>query len=301
MKAVIETHSLTHRFGALPAVRDLNLSVPEGSIFAFLGPNGAGKTTTIKLILNLLHPTEGHATVLGADSTRLGPAEFARIGYVSENQQLPEWMTVQQLVDFCRPMYPTWDADFCSRMLRDFLLPTETQIRHLSRGMRMKVSLLTSLAYRPRLLILDEPFTGLDPVVRDEVIHGILELTEQEAWSVLISSHDIDEVERFADWTGYIDGGTLQVSESTSSLVGRFKRLDCVIHEAAGLPSPTPQSWLLPEINSRSFRVIESRYVTGESESRLLSLFPGASDVTATDLSLREIFVGLTQSSRRNA
>jgi ABC-2 type transport system ATP-binding protein len=301
MNAVIETHSMTRRYGRVAAVQDLQLSVPEGSIYSFLGPNGAGKTTTIKLILNLLQPSHGRATVFGVDSTRLGPAEFARIGYVSENQQLPEWMTVRQLVDFCRPMYPTWDTDFCSRMLKSFSLPTDKKIKDLSRGMRMKASLLTSLAYRPRLLILDEPFTGLDAVVRDEVIHGILELTEQESWSVFISSHDIDEVERLADWTGYIDGGILRLSEPSSSLIARFKRLDCVTPEAARLPSPTPPSWLLPEINSRSFRVIESEYVPGKSESILLSIFPGASDVTATDLSLREIFVGLTQSSRRNA
>jgi ABC-2 type transport system ATP-binding protein len=291
---------MTHRYGKVAAVRDLQLSVPEGSIFSFLGPNGAGKTTTIKLILNLLQPTEGRATIFGVDSTQLGPAEFARIGYVSENQQLPDWMTVRQLVDFCRPMYPTWDTDFCSKMLRDFLLPAEEKIRNLSRGMRMKATLLTSLAYRPRLLILDEPFTGLDPVVRDEVIHGILELTEQESWSVFISSHDIDEVERFADWVGFIEGGRLRLCESTSILQARFKRIDCVVPEGSRLLSTAPQSWLMPEVSSRSFRVIESEYVPGESEKRLAGLFPGAIDVNVTDLSLREIFVGLSQSSRGN-
>jgi ABC-2 type transport system ATP-binding protein len=298
MNAVIETHSVTHRYGKVAAVQDLQLSVPEGSIYAFLGPNGAGKTTTIKLILNLLQPTEGRATIFGVESTRLGPAEFARIGYVSENQQLPEWMTVQQLVDFCRPMYPSWDSDFCSRMLKDFLLPADRKIKNLSRGMRMKASLLTSLAYRPRLLILDEPFTGLDPVVRDELIHGILELTEQEAWSVFISSHDINEVERFADWTGFIDGGSLKVSETTANLTGRFKRLECVTPTDAHLVSPVPRSWLLPEINSRSFRVIESEYVPIDSEKSLAAVLPGATEVTVTDLSLREIFIALTQSSR---
>jgi ABC-2 type transport system ATP-binding protein len=298
MNAVIETHSVTHRYGKVAAVQDLQLAVPEGSIYAFLGPNGAGKTTTIKLILNLLQPTEGRATIFGVESTRLGPAEFARIGYVSENQQLPDWMTVQQLVDFCRPMYPSWDSDFCSRMLKDFLLPADRKIKNLSRGMRMKASLLTSLAYRPRLLILDEPFTGLDPVVRDELIHGILELTEQEAWSVFISSHDINEVERFADWAGFIDGGRLKVSETTANLTGRFKRLECVTPTDAHLASPVPRSWLLPEINSRSFRVIESEYVPIDSEKSLAAVLPGATEVTVTDLSLREIFIALTQSSR---
>jgi ABC-2 type transport system ATP-binding protein len=300
MNAVIETHSLTYRYNREDAVRNLQLSVPEGSVYAFLGPNGAGKTTTIKLLLNLLQPCEGRATILGADSTRLGPVELARIGYVSENQQLPEWMTVRQLVDFCQPMYPTWDRDFCAKMLKDFLLPADRKIKNLSRGMRMKVSLLTSLAYRPRLLILDEPFTGLDPVVRKELIDGILELTEQENWSVFVSSHDIDEVERFADWVGFIDAGRLRLSESAADLSARFKRLDCVVAGDSRLASAAPPSWVLPESLSRSFRVIESEYVPGESEKRLAAVLPGASDVTVTDLSLREIFVGLTQSGRTN-
>jgi ABC-2 type transport system ATP-binding protein len=299
MHAVIETHAMTHRYAKVTAVQDLQLSVPEGSIYAFLGPNGAGKTTTIKLLLNLLQPTEGRATVLGVDSTRLGPAEFAQIGYVSENQQLPDWMTVQQLIDFCRPMYRTWDADFCSRMLKDFRLPPDRKLKNLSRGMRMKAKLLTSLAYHPRLLVLDEPFTGLDPLVRDEVIRGILELTEQEKWSVFISSHDIDELERFADWIGFIDGGSLRVSESTADLCGRFKRLDCVIPAGSRVTSAAPRSWLVPEIHSSSFSFIESEYSTGESERRLATLFPGATDVTAMELSLREIFIALAQESRR--
>jgi ABC-2 type transport system ATP-binding protein len=298
MNAAIETHALTRRFGKTTAVSDLNLSVPEGSIYAFLGPNGAGKTTTIKMLMNLLSPTEGMATVLGKDSTRLGPAEFAKIGYVSENQRLPGWMTVQQLIDFCRPLYPSWDNDLCSRILKELLLPTDRKIRHLSRGMKMKVSLLTSLAYRPRLLVLDEPFTGLDPTVRDELIHGILELTEQQNWSVFISSHDIDEVERFADWAGFIEGGKLRLSEPTADLRNRFKRIDCVVSQGAHLSFPAPDSWLGLESSSRSFRMIESRYVPGDSEDSVRRLLPGATDLNVSDLSLREIFVGLTRAYR---
>jgi ABC-type sugar transport system ATPase subunit len=155
MKAVIETHGLSHHYGKKAAVRELNLSVPEGSVFAFLGPNGAGKTTVIKLLLNLVEATEGRASILGVDSTRLGPAEMAQIGYVSENQQMPEWMTVQALIDFCRPMYRTWDSDFCAEMLRDFRLPADQKIRHLSRGMRMKLSLVSySISNLPSALYL---------------------------------------------------------------------------------------------------------------------------------------------------
>jgi ABC-2 type transport system ATP-binding protein len=300
MNAIITTQAVTHRYGKVTAVQDLQLAAPAGCIYAFLGPNGAGKTTTIKLLLNLLQPTEGRATVLGVDSTRLGPTEFAQIGYVSENQQLPDWMTVQLLVDFCRPMYPTWDADFCSKMLKDFHLPPDRKLRNLSRGMRMKVALLVSLAYRPRLLVLDEPFTGLDPLVRDELIHGILELTEQENWSVFLSSHDIAEVERLADWVGFIDGGRLRVSESAANLCNRFKRLDCVVPAGSRLASAAPRSWLLPEISASRLCVIESEYSAGESEGRVTGLFPGATNVTATDLSLREIFTTLAQTSRGN-
>jgi len=300
MNAIIETRALAYRYGKGAVVRDLQLSVPEGSIYAFLGPNGAGKTTTIKLLLNILRPTGGNATVLGVDSTQLRPAELAQIGYVSENQQLPDWMTVKQLIDFCRPMYPTWDSDFCSKMLGTFCLPPDSRLKNLSRGMKMKAALLIALAYRPRLLVLDEPFTGLDPLVRDEVIHGILELTEQENWSVFISSHDIDEVERFADWIGFIDGGRLRVAKSTADLRAGFKRLDCVVPAGSCSPSATPRSWLVPEINLRSLSVIESEYSPGESERRLAALFPDATDVTATDVSLREIFVALAQSPGSN-
>src|SRR5512140_3128483 len=108
MIPVIETESLTRRFGRTEAVRDLTLSVPEGSIFAFVGPNGAGKTTTIKTLMNILAPTSGRAEVLGVDSRRIGPAQLQQIGYVSENQEIPGWMTVEQLLAYCAPFYPTW-------------------------------------------------------------------------------------------------------------------------------------------------------------------------------------------------
>ncbi len=152
--------------------------------------------------MNLLEPTSGEARVLGVDSRKLGPRERERIGYVSENQKLPEWMTVRQLLDYCRPFYPTWDRDLEASLLKQFELPPERRIRELSRGMMMKAALLTSLPYRPKLLVLDEPFSGLDPLVRDEFIRGMLEVSQQSDWSIFISSHDINEVEQLADRVG---------------------------------------------------------------------------------------------------
>jgi ABC-2 type transport system ATP-binding protein len=224
MPAVIETVDLTRRFGRVDAIEGLNLQVPAGSLFAFVGPNGAGKTTTIKVLLNLLQPTSGKALVLGVDSRRIGPRELARIGYVSENQDLPDWMTVEQLIAYVRPFYPTWDEALCRKLQRDLDLTSRLPVRLFSRGMRMKAALLVSLAYRPELVVLDEPFSGLDPLARDELVRALLELTGGRNWTTLISSHDIDEVERLADSIAFINQGRIFLTESVQDLIGKYRR-----------------------------------------------------------------------------
>jgi ABC-2 type transport system ATP-binding protein len=224
MPAVIETVDLTRRFGKLDAVDGLNLQVPAGSLFAFVGPNGAGKTTTIKILLNLLRPTSGEAFVLGTDSRSIGPRELARIGYVSENQDLPDWMTIEALIAYVRPLYPTWDEKLCRKLQRDLDLTSRLPVRLFSRGMRMKAALLVSLAYRPELVVLDEPFSGLDPLARDELVRALLELTGERTWTTLISSHDIDEVERLADSIAFINQGRIFLTESVQELIGKYRR-----------------------------------------------------------------------------
>ena len=302
MNAVIETAALTRSFGHTDAVQNLSLRVPEGSVYAFLGPNGAGKTTTIKMLLNILQPTAGGARVLGVDSTKLGPAEFAQIGYVSENQELPEWMTVRQLLDYCRPMYPTWDEAFSRKLLTDFNLPEDRKLKSLSRGMKVKAALVSSLSYRPRLLVLDEPFSGLDPLVRDEFIRGILELAEQDGWSIFISSHDIDEVERLADWVGVINDGRLHLSEETESLQKRFRQIEFTANsETTRPPAVMPATWLVPEVAGQNVRFVESGYRPGETEAELRQLYPNAGPVTVSALSLREIFLTLARTFRFQA
>jgi ABC-2 type transport system ATP-binding protein len=302
MPPVIETAGLTRSFGRTAAVRDLTLQVPEGCVYAFLGPNGAGKTTTIKMLLNILAPTGGTARVLGVDSTRLGPGELARIGYVSENQQLPDWMTVRQLLDYCRPFYPTWDDTFCRKLLHDFSLPEDRKLGSLSRGMKVKAALVSSLSYRPRLLVLDEPFSGLDPLVRDEFIRGILELAEQDGWTIFISSHDIDEVERLSDWVGIINDGKLHLSEQAESLQRRFRRIEFSTGAGiARLPASLPASWLVPEVAGLNVGLVESDYREGATETELRALFPNAGPITVEPLSLREIFLTLARTFRFKA
>src|SRR5476651_816920 len=129
---IIETTHLSRRYWRTEALRVLNLVVSTGSVFALIGANGAGKTTAIKVLMNLLEPTSGEARVLGVDSRKLSPRERQQIGYVSENQKLPEWMTVRQLLDYCRPFYPTWDRELEARLLREFELPPDRKIKHLS-------------------------------------------------------------------------------------------------------------------------------------------------------------------------
>ncbi len=179
MTNAIETTNLTRRFGRLEAVDHLTLQVPSGSVYALVGPNGAGKTTTIKLLLNLIRPTQGAARVLGVDSSRLDVPALQRIGYVSENQHLPDHLTTQGLLDYCKPFYPSWDDGLARRLRATLNVPAETRLKNLSRGTRMKAALLSALAFRPDLLVLDEPFSGLDPLVRDELVHGLLELAER--------------------------------------------------------------------------------------------------------------------------
>jgi ABC-2 type transport system ATP-binding protein len=294
MTSAIETVDLTRRFGRLEAVEALNLQVPIGSVFALVGPNGAGKTTTIKLLMNLIRPTHGRAFVMGADSRRLGPRTFERIGYVSENQRLPDWLTPDQLLDYIRPFYPTWDEDLCKKLQADLGLTARTPLRSLSRGTRMKAALLASLAYRPELIVLDEPFTGLDPLVRDELIRALLELPGEHPCTVLVSSHDIEEIERLADWIAFIDRGRLVFAEPVSSLLSRFRLIEVLAPDGV---TPTPVSapgWLLQGTVGRILRFVDTDHASPGAISRITLAFPGA-EIRAVPLSLREIFVALAR------
>jgi ABC-2 type transport system ATP-binding protein len=300
MNPIIQTESLCRRYGRTEAVHDLTLSVPEGAVFAFVGPNGAGKTTTIKTVMNILEPSSGRAAVLGTDSRRLGPAEFRQIGYVSENQDLPGWMTISQLLDYCAPFYPSWDGAFAENLRRRLDLPLGRKLKDFSRGMRMKAALLSSLAYRPKLLVLDEPFAGLDALVRDEFIQGILELAEQSQWSVFISSHDIDEVERLADWIGVINEGRLYLAEPVASLVGRFRQVEATFEGDAVLPRPLPEHWLSPEATGHTLRVVDGRAGEPGGEERVRNLLQGTARVELSPMPLKAIFMALARTFRLN-
>jgi len=207
MSSVIETHDLAKSYGKFGALHGLNLSMPEGSVFALVGASGAGKTTTIKILLNMIAPSRGHARILGVDTRSIRPDSLAQIGYVSESQALPARLRVSQFFDYLRPCYPSWDMQLEQQLRTQLRLPPDRRINELSHGMRLKLALACALAYRPRLLVLDEPFSGLDALTRDEMIREFLR--EPREMSILISSHELDEVERLATHVAFLDEGRL--------------------------------------------------------------------------------------------
>jgi ABC-2 type transport system ATP-binding protein len=233
-----------------------------------VGPNGAVKTTAIKILMNILKPDSGHAEILGVQSRKLAPDDFTRIGYVSENQEMPLWMTVGYFLNYLKPFYPTWDDAYAASLLRQFELPIDRKLGHLSRGMLMKAALASSLAYRPRLLVLDEPFSGLDPVVREDLIEGLIESAAET--TIFISSHDLGDIETFASHIGYLDRGRLQFSEEMTSLSARVREVEVTVEPPAILPGNGhwPTSWLSPQATQSVVRFVETHFdperTTGE-------------------------------------
>lgn len=297
MTAVIRTENLVKKYGRTPVLDGLSMEVPEGAIYALVGPNGAGKTTTIHTLLNLIAPTAGRCEVLGVDSRRLGAQDFARIGYVSENQKLPGWMRVSEFLAYLRPMYPTWDDALAAELLRQFDLPAERKLKELSRGMRMKAALASALAFHPKALVLDEPFSGLDALVRDDFIQGMLERAEET--TIFISSHDLAEIESFASHLGYLEGGRLRFSEEMAALAGRFREVEVTLEAEAAVPAPWPEGWMAPERAGLVVRFVETAYAGAGTEARVRSVFAGARAVEVRPMALRAIFVALAKQGRR--
>jgi len=293
---VIEAEGLCKQFGRNEVLRPVSFEVPQGAIYALVGANGAGKTTMIKLLMNILTPTAGGARVLGMDSRRIAGKAFERIGYASENQELPEAMTVEWMLGYLRPFYPRWDRGLEHDLLRQFELPVDRKLKHLSRGMRMKVAFVAALAFRPELLVLDEPFSGLDPLVRDELIESLLERAPET--TIFLSSHDLAEIESFSSHVGYLEKGRLVFSEEMSVLSDRFREVTVTLPAPTALPAKMPATWLQPETADCVVRFVESRYSEDETGWQLAQMFPAARDVSYEPMPLRSIFLALARTGR---
>jgi len=293
---IVEVHDIWKRYGRFNALQGLEFAVPEGSAFALLGANGAGKTTTIKILVNLLEPSRGTASILGVDSRAISPRELSHIGYVSENQELPGRLTVGEYLDYLRPFYPRWDRALEMSMRRDLQLPANHKIRDLSHGMRIKMALACALPFRPRLLILDEPFAGLDPLVRDELIDGLLHQAGE--LTILISSHELSEIEGLATDVGFLHAGRMMFQEPMSQLTERCREVYVTLDSTARVPDPLPAHWLQARAVGNVLMFVETRFSDDTTGDEVRMLCEGVRRIDTKPMTLRSIFTTLAPAAR---
>ncbi|MGZ3333140.1 MAG: ABC transporter ATP-binding protein [Gemmatimonadaceae bacterium] len=216
--SVIDVSELTRRFGSKTALAAVSLSLPRGAVYGLVGANGAGKTTLIKHILGLLRAERGSVRVFGLDPVADPVGVLSRIGYLSEENDLPAWMRVEELIRYSRAFYPAWDDAYAEELRRAFELDPSAKIRTLSKGQKARAGLLVALAHRPELLVLDEPSSGLDPIVRRDILGAVIRTIADEGRTVLFSSHLLEEVEQVADHVTMINHGKIVLSASLDAI-----------------------------------------------------------------------------------
>jgi ABC-2 type transport system ATP-binding protein len=233
---VVEVEGLSRSYGRKAALDGVSLSVPRGVVFGLVGENGAGKTTLIKHLLGLLKAQSGKVRVFGLCPVSDPVRVLSRLGYLSEDRDLPDWLRLDEMMRYLRAFYPTWDDAYAEELRRQFDLDPRARIKTLSQGQRARVGLLAALAFRPELLVLDEPSTGLDPIVRKEILSAIIRTIAQEGRTVLFSSHLLDEVERVSDHVALIDRGRIVLGGSLESIKALHHRLTLRFDEPLARP-----------------------------------------------------------------
>jgi ABC-2 type transport system ATP-binding protein len=233
---VVEVREVTREFGSKRALDRVSLCIPKGVVFGLVGENGAGKTTLIKHLLGLLRAQTGTVRVFGLDPVAEPAAVLGRIGYLSENRDLPGWMRIDELLRYMRAFYTTWDADYAEQLRAQFNLESGARVKNLSRGETARAGLMLALAHRPPLLVLDEPSSGLDPVVRRDILEAIIRTVAEEGRTILFSSHLLEEVERVSDHLAMMHGGRLVLCGPLEEIKHSHRRL--VIRFEAALAKP---------------------------------------------------------------
>jgi len=287
--AVVAIRNVSRHFGSIKAMDQVDLRVPRGSVFGLVGVNGAGKTTLIRHVLGLLRAETGSVRVFGLDPTVDPVGVLARIGYLAEENDLPDWMRVGELIRYTQAFYPTWDEAYAEHLRRTFDLDPAAKVRHLSKGQRARTGLLLALAHRPEILVLDEPSSGLDPIVRRDILTAIIRTISDEGRTVLFSSHLLQEVERVADHVTMMHQGRIvlsdrleQIKESHRSINVRFEH-----------PQQAPPS--IPGVLAWSGAGHQWAAVVTGTPQRLSQAVSdaGARIVDERSLSLDDIFVAL--------
>ncbi len=225
MRDVVTVNGLSRRFGTKAALRDVTLAVARGSVFGLVGENGAGKSTLIKHLLGLWRAETGSVRVFDLDPVEAPTLVLGRIGYLSEQPDLPGWMRVDELLRYTQAFYPRWDTTYAEQLLHEFDLDVTARVRTLSKGQRARVGLIAAEAHRPDLLILDEPSSGLDPLVRRDILEAIIRTVTDEGRTVIFSSHLLDEVERVSDHVAMLHQGALRLCAPLDDIKAHHRRI----------------------------------------------------------------------------
>jgi ABC-2 type transport system ATP-binding protein len=297
MTAAIALRDVAYRASKTFEIRDLNMNVPQGSIYGFLGANGAGKTTTIRMIMGLLPAASGTISVFNEPMPARAPSILARTGYVPERPHIYQKLSVSEAMQLHAAFFKRWDEDNARNLQREFRLNGDTKVSQLSKGETGKLLMLLALAQRPELLVLDEPTDGLDPVVRRDVLGAVMDYVAREGATVFVSSHLIHELERICDWVAVMDRGRLVAETPMQTFKNGIKRLR--VHGAPALLGEAPfvlvareagqgahETWLV-----RGWQPPMKQYFEGV----------GATLREVVDLDLEEGFVELLSAARRTA
>lgn len=285
----IDTKDLTKTYGSIRAVGGINLGVPRGAIYGFLGRNGAGKTTTIKMLLGLTRPTTGAARVFGMDVSAERISILQRTAFVSEKKILYPCLTPTELVRFSRGFYPTWSDSAVEKYARLLEIPMNQRFEKLSNGNQTKVWLMLALSQGADLLILDEPTAALDPLSVDQLLHVLAEDGLDRGCTIFFSSHQLEEVERIAEYVGVIEHGNLLMASRLDDIKSEFRLIT-----AAGnaLPSQTSSQILSVVVEGNFYRYV----VTKDAQDFAAGLSQNGATITnIAPLSLREIFLQLVR------
>ena len=284
---IVEISSVTRQFGNKTALDDISLTVPRGGVFGLIGGNGAGKTTLIKHVMGMLKAQAGSVRVFGLDPVQNPIGTLGRIGYLAEDRDLPNWMRIGELLRYTQAFYPNWDDAYAEELRDAFDLDINARIKYLSRGQRARTGLLLALAHRPELLVLDEPSSGLDPVVRRDILGAIIRTIADEGRTVLFSSHLLDEVERVADRIAIIHQGRIMLTSTMDEVKETHRRMTLRFGQSHECP-PSLVGTLSFEGHGAEWTYI----CKGEStQLRSAADAIGATVVGDTALSLDEVFV----------
>ncbi len=296
----IELQSLSKRYRRKIAVDNLSLQIPRGSICGFLGPNGAGKTSTIKMILGLLPPTHGQVHVLGLDPFRHGMEVRQRVGYVPDLHHIYKWMSIRQVFKFVAGIYRNWSHAECTRISALLGLPWNRKVKELSRGEMAKLALCIALSHNPEILILDEPTTGLDPLVRQEFLDAVVHLLPEQGRTVFFSTHILSDVDRVADRIIVLDQGKVLAHGSIDELRSRYTKVSLLF------PTAPPRDLVIPGAlrvhkGVREWVAIFPGSASENGHLRSISQTVGASDCVTHPMTAEDIFMELFATSPSRA